>query len=286
MALAFALSPLLPVGLAGVAEPHPGLDADGLVLAIGGLATVLVTVACAAPPAWRAASSDSAPGAVPVLTRAQPAGHLAARGHRSAPRMMGVRLALQPGAGRTALPVRSTIAGAVIGVAALSAAMVFSASLGHLLATPRLYGVAWDAIVSSPIGAELTPVARIVTHDPDVAAWSVGNSDAPLRVNGISVGGIAMSRGRGPSLMAAPVQGRLPQAAGEIALGTRTLASAHTRVGATVQVSVLKASVRRGSRSSAPRFSQRLATRLGSAREPRSPSAARFACPACHPRRR
>jgi hypothetical protein len=56
VALAFALSPLLPVGLAGVAEPHPGLDADGLVLVIGGLATALRTVGCAAPAAWRAAT--------------------------------------------------------------------------------------------------------------------------------------------------------------------------------------------------------------------------------------
>jgi hypothetical protein len=66
--------------------------------------------------------------------------------------------------------------------------------------------VTWDANVGSPIGAELTPVARIVAHDPDVAAWSMGYSNAPLRVNGISVDGIAMRQGRGPSLMAAPVQ--------------------------------------------------------------------------------
>ena len=237
-ALAFALSPLLPVGLAGVAEPHPGLDADGWVLAIGGLATVLVTMACAAPSAWRSAASDFAPGAVPVLpTRSRPIISLA-RGIGSAPQMIGVRLALQPGAGRTALPVRSTIAGAVIGVAALSAAMVFSASLSQLLATPRLYGVTWDANIGTTNGAELTPVTRIVAHNPDVAAWSVGYSNGPLQVNGISVGGIAMSRGRGPSLMAAPVQGRLPRGPGEITLGTRTLASAHTRVGATALVSV------------------------------------------------
>jgi len=239
VALAFALSPLLPVGLAGVAEPHPGLDADGWVLAIGGLAAVLVTVACAAPSARRAAASDFAPGVVPVLpARSRPIIALA-RSIGSAPQMMGIRLALQPGAGRTALPVRSTIAGAVIGVAALSAAMVFSASLGHLLATPRLYGVTWDANVGSLIGAELTPVATIVAHDPDVAAWSVGNSNAPVRVNGISVGGIAMNSGRGPSLMAAPVEGRLPRGPGEITLGTRTLAVTHTHVGGTVPVSYL-----------------------------------------------
>ena len=237
VALAFALSPLLPVGLAGVAEPHPGLDADTLVLAIGGLATALVTVAVASPSAWRVATMGHAPEAAPVLRgRSLPAVSLIG-GFRSAPRVMGVRLALQPGAGRTALPVRSTIGGAVIGVAALSAAMVFSASLGHLLATPPLYGVTWDALVGSTNGTGLTPAARVVAHDPDVAAWSVGYDDAPLQVNGVHVDGIAMSGNRGPPLMAVPAQGRLPRSRGEIALGARTLAAAHTRVGATVLVS-------------------------------------------------
>ena len=45
--LGVALSPLLPVGLAQVAEPHPGLDADVPVLAAGLAAAVLLTVGCA-----------------------------------------------------------------------------------------------------------------------------------------------------------------------------------------------------------------------------------------------
>jgi putative ABC transport system permease protein len=238
VALAFALSPLLPVGLAGLAEPHPGLDADGLVLATGGLATILVTVAGASPSAWRMAATGHAPDAVSVVRgRAGPLASLIG-GSRSAARMMGVRLALHPGAGPTALPVRSTIGGAVVGVAALSAALVFSASLSHLLATPRLYGVAWDALVSSSNGAELTPVARIVARDPHVAAWSAGYSDGLLQVDGAAVGAIVMGQGRGPSLMGVPVQGRLPRARDEITLGPQTLASMRTRVGAIAQVSM------------------------------------------------
>ena len=115
---------------------------------------------------------------------------------------------------------------------------MFSASLSHLLATPRLYGVAWDALVSSSNGAELTPVARIVARDPHVAAWSAGYSDGLLQVNGAAVGAIVMGQGRGPSLMGVPVQGRLPQAPDEITLGPQTLASMRTRVGAIAQVSM------------------------------------------------
>jgi hypothetical protein len=205
--LAFALSPLLPVGLAGIAEPHPGLDLDGPVFAIGCLATVLTTVACAAPSTWRAAARDYAPDAVPAIRGRRPVLRLA-RSLTSAPQIIGVRLALQPGAGPTALPVRSTIAGAVIGVVALSAALVFSASLGHLVTTPQLYGVTWDAIVSSTTDADLTSAAKVVARDPDVSAWSAGYSDGQLQINGVRVDAVAMSNGREPSLMAALVQGR------------------------------------------------------------------------------
>ena len=55
-AAAVALSPLLPVGLARVAEPHPGIDADILVLAGGAAAAILVTVTLTAWPGWRAAA--------------------------------------------------------------------------------------------------------------------------------------------------------------------------------------------------------------------------------------
>jgi len=48
--LGVALSPLLPVGLARVAEPHPGIDADLLILAAGLAAAILITTACAAWP--------------------------------------------------------------------------------------------------------------------------------------------------------------------------------------------------------------------------------------------
>src|SRR5207253_10420410 len=52
------------------------------------------------------------------------------------PLAMGIGLALHRGAGRTAVPVRSAVTSAAVGVAALSAAIVFAASLSHLLASP------------------------------------------------------------------------------------------------------------------------------------------------------
>src|SRR6266496_2062613 len=90
--LAVAASPLLPVGLARIAEPHPGIDADGLVLILGAAGVVLATCACSAGPAWRAASRVSVTDTAPVRT-SRPALSAAAARISSVPAAMGIRLA-------------------------------------------------------------------------------------------------------------------------------------------------------------------------------------------------
>jgi ABC-type antimicrobial peptide transport system permease subunit len=44
--IAVVLSAAFPVGLAGTAEPHPGVDADWLVLALGMIGAVTLTIGC------------------------------------------------------------------------------------------------------------------------------------------------------------------------------------------------------------------------------------------------
>ena len=237
--LAVAISPLFPVGLARIAEPYPGIHADGTVLGLGALATVLVTVACAAWPAWRAASGPAwaRPGPRTAVRGARLAARATAVTRPVAP-VIGIRLALQPGAGQTAVPVRSTVASAVVGVAALTAALVFSASLGHLLASPRLYGVTWDADVSNLTNGALGAAARSAASDPAVAAWAVGATGAPLYVSGIRVDGMAMAPGHGGSLQPVSILGHLPDGPGQVVLGERTLAAIHSGLGAMTEVSL------------------------------------------------
>lgn len=238
--LAVALSLVFPVGMAGIAEPQPGIQADWPVLALGAIGALLATFGCACWPAWQAASKVTAAEMVPPMAsrRTRPVSSVLAANAGSVSGTAGVRLALQPGAGRTALPVRSTIAGAVIGVTALTAAIVFSASLSHLLASPRLYGVTWDAQVANTTDARIAAATRAVARDAQVAGWSTGYSGAALQVGGVRVDGIAMSPGRGGSFTAAPVEGRLPRRPSEIALGARTLSAIHSHIGATTEVSV------------------------------------------------
>jgi FtsX-like permease family len=239
--LGVALSPLLPVGLARVAEPHPGIDADVPVLAAGLTAAILVTAACAALPAWRAAAEGPLAGPSQHQRRTV-ISRLAAAG--PVPLALGIRLALHRGAGRTAVPVRSAVASATVGVAALSAAIVFAASLSHLLATPLLYGVAWDAVVTSQAATDVSQVVAAVKRDRQVAAWTTGQAGAPLRAGRTEFDAIALPVPGGASFVPAPVTGRLPRTSREIALGTRTLRQLHARVGATIPVSVSVANAR------------------------------------------
>ena len=237
---ALAVSPALPVGLARVAEPYPGVHADGLVFGLGLVAAVLVTVAATAWPTWRAASADPvhpAPASAASPRKPQFSARLTA-GIRSVTAMLGIRLALQPGAGRTAVPVRSTVASAVVGVAALTGALVFSASLGHLLATPRLYGVTWDAFVSNTQQRGIGEAVHSLARRPSVTAWSAGYSGFPLSIRGVRADGIAMLPGHHAALLPVTLQGHLPRGPGEIAVGERTLAAIHARVGQTIKVSL------------------------------------------------
>ena len=247
VATAIAISPVFPVGLAGIAEPHPGVDADWTALLLG-------QAACWSPPsAWprgrpggRLRSGGAAGwrprrdgpyvrSGAPVYRRSWVLA--VTRSASSVPVATGVRLALQRGAGRTAVPVRSAIAATAVGIVGLSAALGFSASLGYLLATPRLYGVAWDALVTNEqFGTSTAPAARSIAADPLIAAWSGTYDGAPLTVNGTTVGGVTTGPGPDGSLAAVALAGRPPAGSGDIVLGQRTLTSLGIRVGQTVSV--------------------------------------------------
>lgn len=109
VALAYAASPFMPPGgLARLAEPSPGPSFDGLVMGLGLLAVPVATVALAAFPAWRSARArGETTTAEAAASRTVPvAEHLARLGFPPTA-VAGVRLALEPGRGRTAAPTRS-----------------------------------------------------------------------------------------------------------------------------------------------------------------------------------
>jgi predicted lysophospholipase L1 biosynthesis ABC-type transport system permease subunit len=140
-------------------------------------------------------------------------------------------MALERGRGRTAVPVRSTLAGAVIGIAALAGAVTIGASLSNLLHSPALFGVNWDADILNNGGPDAVPAAEpVLKASPDVEAAAYRYAGLTVHLNGnhFTEGDIfiPVKADLGPVI----VEGRAP-ADGEIALGTRTMDDLHSHIG-------------------------------------------------------
>jgi len=237
--VAIAASPLMPVGAARLAEPAPGVSIDTLVLAAAGLAIVAVLLARVAWPAWRLASArhaDARDVAAP-MRRSLAAQWLAAAG-APVTATAGVRLALEPGRGGNAVPVRSALAGTALSVLAVAAAFTFGANLLHLLDSPRLYGQGWDAAIDLQF-QNITPqqTERLLGRVHGVSGWSFGDHGT-IGVNGLVVPAIGVTPGKGPLQSPTLLEGRPPSTNHEIALGTSILRQIGRRVGQSVTVTV------------------------------------------------
>ena len=224
--LAVVVSPLTPIGVARTAEPDPGFDIAWGILGLGFLVTVAIVLVLAALPAWRSARAHAADA---TATRPSRVVSTMSEAGLSVPAAAGVRMALEPGHGRTAVPVRTTIIGAGLAIATVVAAGVFASSLDHLVSTPRLFGWNWDtqmSINAQESQSEPGPNARAEVADlleasrPVVATWgTVSLSDITVGGNPMPAVGIDEKRGAAlPTL----VDGRLPSEPGEIALGRLT----------------------------------------------------------------
>jgi hypothetical protein len=239
VAAAVALSPLTPIGVARRAELHPGISADLAVLTAGAVAVVALVNACALLPAWRASRAPGGLGGAELAGAERPsrlAGALASAGFRP-PAVAGVRLALEPGRGLTAVPVRTAIAGVIVAVCALTAAAGFGASLARLTATPSRYGVTWDVSVgnfASPEGAMRG--AQLLAANPDVAGY-VGLNTGQLFLDGRPISTLALERGKG-AVSLAVADGRTPARPDEIALGATTMTLLGKRLGDTVAAAI------------------------------------------------
>ena len=228
--VAYGLSAFTPIGLARRAEISPGFSFNAAILLGGAAVLALLLAGRAAITALR----------VVRIRTGMPAAQAASRGSRIARWMArrgfpptavsGVRLAFEPGRDRTAVPVRSAIAGMAVALAAVMAALVFGSSLAHVIDDPVVAGWNWDVAVGNPhsgdTSAQTGPKLR---ENPDVAGFTAtAMGDGRLDGRDVPVVGLQPVTGD----VAPPVlAGRLPRAPGEIALGGRELRALHKRIG-------------------------------------------------------
>jgi hypothetical protein len=147
--------------------------------------------------------------------------------------VVGVRFALEPGQGRTSVPVRSALMGAVLAVTVVLSALTFAASLSTLVSHPPLYGWNWDYMFNTTNDVPPQSLAAL-DHDHDVAAWS-GADLVPFQIDGQFVPSVVAS----PHARVAPpiLSGHGLDADNQIVMGSATLAGLHKHVGDTVYLS-------------------------------------------------
>jgi ABC-type lipoprotein release transport system permease subunit len=231
VAVAVALSPLTPLGTARQAELHRGVEANLAVLGIGAMGTVaLVALAGAVPAWWTARTAGARPDRRPSRI-----GSALLRSGAPAPATAGVRLALEPGHGPTAVPVRTTIIGTALGVAIIAGVLSFAGSISHLFDDPSLYGWSWDVQIGGGFSDDMADEARTIARDPSVGAVALGAS-ARLTINGSAVDALGIES-KGGVVQPTVVDGRPPASADEVLLGGSTLRDLGVSVGDTVRAS-------------------------------------------------
>jgi hypothetical protein len=244
--LAVAASPLMPIGQARLAEPHPGTDADLPVLAVGFAVIALLPLAVLAPVAWRAAGrvagwpGQPGRGAAGVSGPARQPRLSAALGQvGSVTCVAGARMAFERGQGRAAVPVRTAVAGTAVAIGAVVAAVIFGTSLHGLVGTPGRYGQNWSAEFDTGYAdIPSSAGARLLAGVGGIAGYAAGNN-GELSVDGRNVPAIGIDplRGGGAAYLTM-LAGRAPSGANEIALGAQTLRALHKTIGQTVKVRV------------------------------------------------
>jgi len=232
VAVAVALSPLAPLGPVRPVYPSPGVAFDWLVLGIGsvvligGIGSMAVALAYREAPHRVALRSRLAPARTSKVARAVISAGL------PAPGTVGVRLALEPGERRTAVPVRSAMLGAVLAVAMVTAALTFGSGLQTLISHPALYGWNWTYILNASNNVPPQALA-LLDRDRDVAAWTgADHNDAEIDGQNVPV-----LYGDARAALTPPiVAGHAVTQKNQIVLGAATLAQLHKHIGDTVIV--------------------------------------------------
>jgi FtsX-like permease family len=234
-AVAAGLSPFSLFGPVRLVEPGRGIYLDAAVLGLGALGLFALLGGAAMTIAYRqaphrAVAREQAGGRGPGPVRTALATRLPAAG------VEGMRLALEPGRGRTAVPTRSVMAGAVLAMAVVTATLTFGASLTTLVTHPALYGWNFGYAFYSVQGWGSVPARwadPMLARDRLVAA-TTAVSFVTVQIDGQTVPAIvAPTR---PSVGPHVLSGHGLDGSRQIVLGPATLAQLHQRVGGAVTV--------------------------------------------------
>ena len=146
-------------------------------------------------------------------------------------------MALEPGRGRTAVPVRSALAGTVVAVAAMVAAAVFGASLLGLVSVPHRYGQNWTQSIDFMTPTTPKSLAGPVHGDPALVSGYALGDFGQLAVNRRVVPAIGVDPVRGHGFVTL-LAGRPPRHPGRSPWASRPSGPRRSGIGQQVRASV------------------------------------------------
>jgi len=230
-AVAILLSPFGLFGPVRSVLPSPGFSFDWTVLGFGTLALFAslgaLTVLLAGRDARYRRGQLATPRGSAVVAAVASSGV-------PTPMLAGARFALEPGRGRTSVPVRSAIVGALLAVAVTVTALVFGSSLNTLINNPPLYGWNWNYALEANAGYGDIPLSlatHLLGHDPSVAASSgVYFENFEIDGQGVPVAATTARAAVQPPLLS----GHGVQGLHQVVLGPATMAQLHKKLGDTV----------------------------------------------------
>jgi hypothetical protein len=231
--VAFALSPLAPIGPVRAVYPHLGFAMDWLALGYGFLALLFLLSAITLALVRRRSRRVAARARRVARPLGSRVGRLASDVGLPVTAVVGIRFALEPPNDRDAAPVRSALVGAMLAVMIVVTTLTFGSSLSTLVSHPSLYGWNWNYALTSNGNGVPPQTTRLLSRDPYVAAYS-GDNYANAQINGVTVP-IILTTYR--AKVTAPIlSGHEVTGGHQIVLGAETMRDLHKRLGQTVTV--------------------------------------------------
>ena len=236
-AIALIASKWMPIGTASLIEPDPGFAWDWTVLGPG-MVVIPVLVASGAMAAAALAVNASRRGRT---GRRSTAAATVSRLGAAVPVVVGARFALEAGRGKTAVPVRPALIGAVIGVLGILGAFTFSEGVSDAASNPERFGVTYQ--LAAYLGynnhsfGSFDHLRTVLKANPKVTG--VDDSRQAVATGPKGDGSVALYeyQAGAKALPIVVTSGRLPRAADEVALGPTTLKSMHAHIGERVAFS-------------------------------------------------
>lgn len=228
--VAVALSERFPISHARRYDLSVGLHADWVVLGLASLAVAIAIVTTAILSAlWTVAGRRRS------NLRPSMAGKWAARIALPPALAIGSRLAVEPGRGRRAVPVRSALIGAIVGVLGVVGCFTFRAGLADAAASPQRSGIVWDFQAVSGAGAIAPKDVTNIVRDHEVAGALHATWVRTIHINGGTTPTFGITTLKG-NLSPVVLTGRAPRANDEVAFGPGTLRHLKLHVGDRVRV--------------------------------------------------